>query len=95
MSQFEERMQALRKRYAERAALDLDALGGAVRTQDWVEVRRIAHGLSGTGAVFGFPEISASGQQLEEAVDADLPVSERLALADALIACLAAAAQER
>lgn len=36
------------------------------------EIKRHAHSLKGSGATFGFAEISESGKQLEEASDADL-----------------------
>jgi HPt (histidine-containing phosphotransfer) domain-containing protein len=49
-------MQVLRRRYVERAATDRAALAVAVESEDWIEVRRIAHGNSGTGATFGFPD---------------------------------------
>ncbi len=88
-------MQVLRRRYVERAATDRAALAVAVESEDWIEVRRIAHGNSGTGATFSFPDVSARGQELEEAVDAGLPVSERRKLAHALSACLDDAAQDR
>lgn len=95
MSAFDERMQQLRKRYAGRAAEDGEALASARASEEWAEVRRIAHGLAGTGAVFGFPKVSATAEQLEEGVDRELPVAELHKLADALAACLSEAAQER
>ena len=95
MSGFDERMGILRQRYAERAISDLEALMAALKAEDWTEVRRIAHGLAGTGAVFGFPELSDSARNLDDAIADDLPASERLRLGKALCSALRATAQER
>ncbi len=47
-------MQVLRRRYVERAATDRAALAVAVESEDWIEVRRIAHGNSGTAQPSAF-----------------------------------------
>lgn len=81
MSDFDERMAVLRARFVARAAEQRAQLAAALLAEDRDETRRLAHGLSGSAGVFGFPEISADAQALEEAVDegADSEALKRLA----------------
>lgn len=69
MSEFDDRMAQLRARFVARAAEQRAQLVAALLAGDHDEMRRLAHGLSGSAGVFGFPEISADAQALEEAVD--------------------------
>jgi HPt (histidine-containing phosphotransfer) domain-containing protein len=46
-------------------------------------VRRLAHSLKGSGATYGFPEVTAAARRVEEAPDAEIP-----ALIDSLVAVL-------
>jgi HPt (histidine-containing phosphotransfer) domain-containing protein len=69
MSPFEERMAKLKLRYAARLDAEKLLLEQALASGDRAEVRRLAHGLSGSGAVFGYPDLSEAGRSLEAAVD--------------------------
>jgi HPt (histidine-containing phosphotransfer) domain-containing protein len=70
MTEFEDRMHALRARFTERAGREREQLILAVASSDLPEIRRIAHSLSGAGGVFGYPALSGEAQQVEEAMDA-------------------------
>lgn len=63
-------MAGLRARFRLRAATDRDALLQALTTGDAAELRRIAHGLAGSGGTFGFGQISDAALALEEAAEA-------------------------
>lgn len=65
-------------------ALEAAAKGLSERSPQAAEsIHRIAHSLHGSGATYGFPEISAAARALEDAREADVP-----ALTDDLIAIL-------
>lgn len=85
MSAFDERMAELRARFVIRAAEQRAQLAAALLASDLEEVRRLAHGLSGSAGVFGFPELSEGAQALEEAVDAGAEDAEVKRLAGALL----------
>jgi HPt (histidine-containing phosphotransfer) domain-containing protein len=70
MSPFEERMAKLKLRYAARLDAEKLLLEQALASGDRAEVKQLAHGLSGSGAVFGYQELSEAGRNLEAAVDA-------------------------
>lgn len=92
-----EKLEALRRGYAERLAEKaerLDALAAAAQIgklaeQERMELLTLAHKLTGTGATYGFADISAAARALEERLAADLRAkAETLA---ALIEALRAA----
>lgn len=91
MTQFEDRMVKLKLRFASRIEAETLLLEQALEKGDKAEIKRLAHGLSGSGAVFGYPDLSAAGQKLEAAVDEgkalQLPV-------EALLKLMAAAVSE-
>ncbi|HEY0627096.1 MAG TPA: Hpt domain-containing protein [Allosphingosinicella sp.] len=94
MSAFDERMAQLRARFVVRAAEQREQLTAALMAGDRDEVRRLAHGLSGSAGVFGFPEISVDAQAVEEAVDEGASDEELKPLASKLLDRLAAASQD-
>lgn len=61
-------MEAFRARFRDRCAVDLAALekliNDGVRSGD--ELRRIAHGLSGSGGTFGFPGVSDAAAVIDD-----------------------------
>lgn len=57
-----------------RAAIDLAASGS---DRGWDAIRRLAHDLKGTGAAFGFPEITEAARPIGES-EFDLSVAEQL-----------------
>lgn len=63
-------MEAFRARFRERCGVDLAALeklmNDGVRSGD--ELRRIAHGLSGSGGTFGFPGVSDAAAAVDDAL---------------------------
>jgi HPt (histidine-containing phosphotransfer) domain-containing protein len=88
MIEYEDRMARLRLRFAERLKAEKLLLEQALESGDRGEIRRLAHGLSGSGAIFGYPDVSVAGQRLEAAVDE----GEALQLpAEALLKIMAAA----
>jgi HPt (histidine-containing phosphotransfer) domain-containing protein len=62
-------MAELRTRFLARARADRALLAIAVRQEDRDEIRRLAHGLSGTAGVFGFASLGKAAEALETAVD--------------------------
>jgi HPt (histidine-containing phosphotransfer) domain-containing protein len=73
-------MGALRERFRARAGADRVLISTALAAGDRHELRRLAHGLSGSGGVFGFPEVSAVAEAVETAVEdaADQALLENL-----------------
>lgn len=63
-------MEAFKARFRDRCAIDLAALErlrkDSVRSGD--ELRRIAHGLSGSGGTFGFPAVSDAAAPVDDAL---------------------------
>ena len=53
-----------------------NALAANWKTTDAMELRRMAHNLAGSGASYGFPEVSQSARRLERALDAALASAE-------------------
>ena len=85
MNEFELRLQQLRDRFMERASQERRSLAEALQVPDRETLRRIAHSLAGNGGIFGFPEISAAGLRLEDALDAEADWEEICRLGKALI----------
>ncbi|HET9426809.1 MAG TPA: Hpt domain-containing protein [Allosphingosinicella sp.] len=69
MAAFDDRLEALRERFIVRSRTDRIMLIKALAADDRTELQRIAHSLAGAGGLFGHPEISDSGQRLEDALD--------------------------
>lgn len=93
MTGFDERMAQLRARFQVRAAEDRERLAVALAAQDRAETRRLAHGLSGTGGVFGFAGLSSAAEAVELAVDADRAWDEIETLCAILLRALDEAVQ--
>ncbi len=87
------RMAALRERFRVRAATDGERIAAALSARDLDTVRTLAHGLSGSGGVFGYPQVSMDAQAVEEAIDAGAEAGEVKALCDRLLARLAETSQ--
>jgi len=69
VSDFEERLEALRHAFRRRAAEEHGRLVETLAAGDFEAVRTIAHSLAGAGGVFGFPEISEAAGAVEDADD--------------------------
>ncbi len=69
MTETETKMASLRSRFAERARTDMESLAIALDQLDRPCIHQIAHGLHGTGTMFGYPVISAIAGQIENAID--------------------------
>jgi HPt (histidine-containing phosphotransfer) domain-containing protein len=93
VSDFDERMAGLRARFCARAAAERTQIAEALASGDLPEVRRLAHGLSGSGGVFGFPEVSADAEAVEIAVDEQKEPGELAILCERLLQRLDEAAQ--
>src|SRR5690606_40405876 len=93
-------MEDLKKWYKAGLATRVEALKAARRDMDGTaepmeSARRIAHTLRGTGATYGFPEISETAAALEDAAKEDFePALERL-LAAIEVACANTGQEER
>jgi HPt (histidine-containing phosphotransfer) domain-containing protein len=93
VSAFDERMTGLRARFCARAAAERMQIAAALASGDLPEVRRLAHGLSGSGGVFGFPELSADAEAVEIAVDEHREPGDLASLCERLLQRLDEAAQ--
>ena len=87
------RMAALQQRFRARAGEDGARIAAAFAAGDLETVRNLAHGLSGSGGVFGFPEVSKDAQAVENEVDAGAAPADLQPLCDRLLARLAQVAQ--
>jgi HPt (histidine-containing phosphotransfer) domain-containing protein len=75
-------LQALQQDYAARLpgkAAEISTRYAALRDRwnpvDATELRRLVHNLAGSGASYGFPEVSGGARQVERALDAALAAS--------------------
>ena len=93
MTDFDDRMAQLRVRFQVRAAEDRVRLAAALAAEDRAETRRLAHGLSGSGGVFGFAGLSSAAEAVEVAVDADCAWDEVEKLCAVLLRVLDEAVQ--
>ena len=89
----DERFELLRQRYRERAANQLRALEAALASADREATATVAHKLSGSGAIFGFPQVSRLAEPLELAAEKGGDEAELRRLARPLLAELARIAQ--
>ncbi len=71
MTGVEQQMAALRQRFLVRCRSDRAGLVAADASGDRAELKRLSHGLSGAGGIFGFPDVSRAASDLEKAVDAN------------------------
>jgi HPt (histidine-containing phosphotransfer) domain-containing protein len=69
MTQFDARLAQLRVRFQARAAEDRARLAVALAARDLAQIRRLSHGLSGSGGVFGFASLSEAAEAVELAAD--------------------------
>jgi HPt (histidine-containing phosphotransfer) domain-containing protein len=88
MSEFETRMAALRLRFRERAAEESERIRAALAAGDRQTVGKTAHSLSGSAGLFGHAELGDAAEQVEIAIDEDLPTREIEARAHILLALL-------
>lgn len=88
-------MAEFRARFLARADEDAERIEQALAAGDFAMVRSLSHGLSGTAGIFGFAEIGASAQAVEEAIDAGMEEAEIRLLATRLLDQLSALDQER
>ena len=63
------RLQAVIPAYLEKRRKDVEAVLTALADGDYEKIRTIGHNMHGTGAGFGFTEISEIGARLEQAAD--------------------------
>jgi HPt (histidine-containing phosphotransfer) domain-containing protein len=91
----EERMAALRGRFAAAAPQQAAALRAAVGAQDRGRVAEIAHHLAGASGIFGQPALGEQALRLEEAVDARADARQIDALADTVLTTLDRIGQAR
>lgn len=86
MNDFEQRIEALKARFVERAAADRSALDHAWVTRDDDTLRRISHSLAGNAGLFGYPKLSDAARDLEEALDRPAPEEQLRRKLDAVMA---------
>ncbi len=69
MSEFDDRYQALRRRFVERCRLDLAVLEHALSGTVEAEVlRATVHRLSGAAGTFGYPDLSRLAGEVDDAL---------------------------
>lgn len=69
MSEFDDRYQALRRRFVERCRLDLAVLEQAAAGSVEAEVlRATVHRLSGAAGTFGYPDLSRLAGEVDDAL---------------------------
>ena len=69
MSEFDDRYQALRRRFVERCREDLAVLESAVGEEVEAEaLRATVHRLSGAAGTFGYPELSRLAGEVDDAL---------------------------
>lgn len=73
MTDFAQRMQALRQRFIEQAKVEADEIKGYATAEVWSQVRDLSHRVAGRAGMFGFPELTDVARTLEEAIDAGAP----------------------
>lgn len=88
MTGFDEKMAGLRARFVVRAGEDRARLEAALAALDRVELKRLAHGLSGSAGIFGFPQITEEAQALEAALDSEAVDEELRRLSGLLLRSL-------
>jgi two-component system sensor histidine kinase/response regulator len=54
-------------RYLENRRREIGLLNAALESGDFAQIRQLAHGMKGSGAGYGFPELTALGRRLEAA----------------------------
>jgi HPt (histidine-containing phosphotransfer) domain-containing protein len=86
LSEFDERMVALRARFLARAVAETGEIEAYIAAGAWQAVRDISHGLSGRAGMFGFAAIGDAARAVEEAIDAGAAPDSVRALAAALLA---------
>jgi HPt (histidine-containing phosphotransfer) domain-containing protein len=59
---------------------ELISLADSVSKGDWAKVRSIGHGLKGSAAGYGFPDLAGIGRNLEEAAEAESETEARLVI---------------
>jgi HPt (histidine-containing phosphotransfer) domain-containing protein len=76
MDRFDERMQQLRARFAERSLGEREELGAAIAAGDHATAIRVLHSLAGNAGMFGYPGLSTAARQLEVALESSAPEVE-------------------
>jgi HPt (histidine-containing phosphotransfer) domain-containing protein len=88
-----DQMEVLKQRFRVRCAERSRALDQACRHQDLPMIRSLAHDITGSAGLFGFPALSEEAQRLSDACR-ELSQDEAFAAARALCASLSAVAAE-
>lgn len=85
MTEFDQRMMALRARFVARATEEAGRIEAHLASGAWGDLRDVCHGLAGRAGMFGFPAVGEAARAVEEAIDAEA-VPERIRpLAEALL----------
>lgn len=85
--------ESLRQKYRERAVLHAATLEQALASGDRIMVTTVAHKLHGSGASFGFPQVTDLARPLEAAVEEGAADEALRSLAEPLLAELQQIAQ--
>ena len=88
MSGPDQKMEMLRQRFHQRAASDRAEIAQALRQGDYPQLLRLAHGLAGIAAIFGYGEVSARASALEDGVEREFDREALAELGGALIEAL-------
>jgi HPt (histidine-containing phosphotransfer) domain-containing protein len=85
VTDFAERMQALRRRFIDQAGEEAGEIERHAAAGAWRDVRDLSHRLAGRAGMFGFSELTDLARALEEAVEAAAPPDRLQALAAELV----------
>ena len=88
MSGSDQKMEMLRERFHRRAASDRAEIVVALRQGDFPQLLRLAHGLAGIAAIFGYQEVSVQASALEDGIEREVDGTALANLGGALIAAL-------
>jgi len=70
MTELDERLRLLRRRFVQQAAADARAIAGHLDAGRWQAIRDASHSLAGRAGMFGFASLTDAARRLEEAIDA-------------------------
>ena len=88
MTEFDDRLQALRRRFVDQASADADAIERHAAVAAWVAIRDLSHGIAGRAGMFGFPALTDAAREVEEAIDKSEEPDRLCSLARSLVADL-------
>lgn len=90
MAEIDARLAAIAERFAAQAGETAAEIDAALGREDWAELARLSHSLTGRAGMFGYGAIGDAARRVEEAVDAALSADAIAGLTRDLLAQMAA-----